>query len=75
MASPSPASPVNVKSEEEVAKQTMGEEAEPSDEAGNGAEGPELSNELLKIMKGIVDYLTEYRDEKYVVLVENGGFG
>jgi hypothetical protein len=64
MASPSPTSPVKVKSEEEVGKETMAEEAEPGDEAGNAIGGPELSNEMLKIMKGIVDYLTEYRDEK-----------
>ncbi len=29
----------------------------------SNATSPVLSNELLKIMKGIVDYLTDYRDE------------
>jgi len=67
MASPSPMSPDMVKSEEENVQEPTMEELEASAEASSAA-GPELSNDMLKIMKGIVDYLTEHRDEKYVIL-------
>jgi len=63
MSSQSPAPPDGVKSEEPAAEETAAEESVVKTELGN-ATGTVLSNELLKIMKGIVDYLTEYKDEK-----------
>jgi len=60
MASQSPDTAANVKSEEAAIADSTMEESEVKMET----DGPELSNELLKTMKGIVDYLTEYRDEK-----------
>jgi hypothetical protein len=63
MSSQSPAPPDGVKSEEPAAEETAAEEPVVKTESSN-ATGTVLSNELLKIMKSIVDYLTEYKDEK-----------
>jgi hypothetical protein len=49
--------------EETTAEETAAEEPVVKTESSN-ATSTVLSNELLKIMKGIVDYLTEYKDEK-----------
>lgn len=63
MSSQSPVPPEDgVKPEEPAVEETAAEEAVVKTESGN-ATSTALSNELLKIMKGIVDYLTEYKDE------------
>jgi hypothetical protein len=66
MSSQSPAPPDGVKSEELAVEETVTEEPVAKTESSNTA-STVLSNELLKIMKSIVDYLTEYKDEKYVI--------
>jgi hypothetical protein len=63
MSSQSPAPPDGVKSEESAVEEIVAEEADVKTESDT-ATGTVLSNELLKTMKGIVDYLTEYKDEK-----------
>jgi hypothetical protein len=67
MSSQSPAPPYGANSEEPVVDETATEEPVVKTESEN-ATGTVLSNELLKIMKGIVDYLTEYKDERYAIL-------
>jgi hypothetical protein len=62
MSSQSPVLPDGVKSEEPAVEETALEEPAVKTESGN-ATSTVLSNELLKIMKGIVDHLTEYKDE------------
>ena len=63
MSSQSPAPPDGVKSEEPAVEETAADEPVVRTELSN-ATSTVLSNELLKIMKSIVDYLTEYKDEK-----------
>lgn len=63
MSSQSPAPPDGVNSEEPAAEEVAAEEPVVKTESSN-ATSTALSNELVKIMKGIVDYLTEYKDEK-----------
>jgi hypothetical protein len=63
MSSQSPVPPDDVKPEEPAVEETAVEEAVVKTESGNAA-STVLSNELVKIMKGIVEYLTEYKDEK-----------
>lgn len=62
MSSQSPMPPNGVKSEETAVEETASGEALVKTESSN-ATSTVLSNDLLKIMKGIVDYLTEYKDE------------
>ena len=52
-----------MKSEEPVVEETAAEEPVVKTESSS-ATSTVLSNDLLKIMKGIVDYLTEYKDQK-----------
>lgn len=52
MASQSPIPPESVKSEDPIVK------TEPA------TPGTGVSNDTVKVMKGIVEYLTEYRDKK-----------
>lgn len=59
MSSQSPTPPDGGKSEEPII-----EEAAAEDPTVKTQTSTVLSNELLKVMKGIVDYLTEYKDEK-----------
>ena len=70
MSSQSPVTPDGAKSEEPAAEEMVTEEPAVKAESSN-ATSTVLSNELLKIMKGIVDYLTEYKDETYVVVFTN----
>jgi hypothetical protein len=55
--------PESMKSEEPAVELETVEESAVATEPSS-ASGPLLSNDMLKIMKGVVDYLTEYRDEK-----------
>jgi len=64
MSSQSPAPPDGVKSEEPAAEEAAVEEEPVVKTESSTATSTVLSNELLKIMKGVVDYLTEYKDEK-----------
>jgi hypothetical protein len=63
MSSQSPMPSDGVKSEEPAVEETVAEGPVVKTESSS-ATSTVLSNELLKIMKGIVDYLTEYKDEK-----------
>jgi hypothetical protein len=68
MATPTAASPEPAKVEADVvledAKDEVKDEDGANEETEAAAPGPGISNEMAKIMKGIVDYLTEYKDEK-----------
>jgi hypothetical protein len=63
MASQGSAPPESAKSEEPAPEDVTMEDAAVTMNAENMT-GPVLNNEMLKVMKGVVDYLTEYRDEK-----------
>lgn len=63
MSSQSPAPPDGVNSEDPVIEESAADEPVVKTESGITI-GTVLSNELVKIMKGVVDYLTEYKDEK-----------